>query len=164
MKNLIYIIIVALSVVCASCSHTDKKQSAQTDTVVVNKATASTDTLTVQGKWIIFFQPSQADYANMQRDGVDSNFFTIASQFSTYRDTMVDSLKKTKWADMIQLNERRYLVIKLNNGKKVVFDRTKSNDMVGMILTDGKQSPDIESGVSNNRVWWAAIKWFFGNK
>ncbi|PTQ94952.1 hypothetical protein C8P68_106166 [Mucilaginibacter yixingensis] len=164
MKNLIFIVLLALTSALASCSHTEKKQSAPAEAVVVNKATASKDTLTVQGKWIIFFQPSQADYAEMQRNGVDSNFFTIASQFSTYRDTMVDSLKKTKWADMIQLNERRYLVIKLNNGKKVVFDRTKSNDMVGMILTDGKQSPDIESGVSNNRVWWAAINWFFGEK
>jgi len=163
MKSLIIIAAIG-SLFLTACNHTDKKQSATADTIVVNKATASTDTLTVQGKWIIFFQPSQTDYANMQREGLDSNFFTIASQFDTYRNAMVDSLKKTDWADKIQVTERRYLVIKMNNGKQVVFDRTKANDMVGMILTDGKQSPDIESGVSNNRVWWAAIKWFFEKK
>lgn len=162
MKNLIFIILTAFVVISAGCSHTDKKQQTPTDTVVVNKAIATHDSLIVQGRWIIFYQPSHADYEEMERNGIDNSFYSLASQFGTYRDVMIDSLKKTDWADKIQVTDRRCLIVRMNNGQQITFDKTKADELVGFIMVDGKQQPAIEPGVSTDKAWWGEVTRYFG--
>ncbi len=111
---------------------------------------------------VVFFEPGQKEFDSMVKDQEeDSGLDEIVSDFVAYSTKVVDSLTKASKLKAIVTN-KKIIIIELDNGEKISFDRTKGDNIVGTIFTNGRKRPKINFGVDTDVDYWAEIKHYFG--
>jgi len=159
---------------CSFSSKTDEqtldKNNKPNSVIEVDPTFKSTDesnnkVFQVSGKFVVFFMipAKEIDILKMQSgtntsweyDAIFNNFKLIAAAI---KPTL---LKKGINSDITTIQK---IEIKLDNGKKVLFDRSAADQIVGVILTDGKSTPRIEFGVFKAKDLSDAIMDFFKEK
>ncbi|MCC7029787.1 MAG: hypothetical protein IT257_05730 [Chitinophagaceae bacterium] len=122
---------------------------------------SSGDTVFVDGKTIVFFLPTTKDLENLSKEeGDESGFDEVTSDFGFYSQSVIDSLKKTSKIKTVMTNKKIITTI-LDNGSKISFDRTKGDNIVGTVFTDGENEPKIDFGVATDVDYWSMIKLYF---
>jgi hypothetical protein len=139
----------------------NKKNHLHTQLKAPNVAIVS-DTLRVNGPMVVFFEPGQKEFDLMDRDqGEDSGLDEIVSDFVEYSTKVVDSLIKTSKLKAI-ITHKKIILVELDNGEKISFDRTKGDNIVGTILTNGRKKPKIDFEVGTTEDYFADIENYFG--
>jgi len=111
---------------------------------------------------VIFFEPGQKEFDAMEKkESEDSGLNEIVSDFVEYSTKVVDSLTKIAKLKAI-ITHKKIITIKLNNGELISFDRTKGDNIVGYIFTNGFKQPKIAFEVGTDSDYWIDIEDYFG--
>lgn len=107
--------------------------------------------------------PTTKDLEKLSKEeGDESGFDEVTSDFGLYSQSVIDSLKKTSKIKTVMTNKKIITTI-LDNGRKISFDRTKGDNIVGTIFTDVENEPKIDFGVATDVDYWSMIKLYFND-
>ncbi len=102
------------------------------------------DTLYISNKMILFFSLSQKEYDKLSLDE-DSGIDEVISDFNYYSTKIIEVLSSQN-IESKYISKKKF-VLKYDNDDLFVFDRDKTDHIVGAILIDGKTKPKILTGV-----------------
>ena len=116
------------------------------------------DTLYVRGKAVIFFGPSQSEYLTMtdqEKEAIDEQLY----DFYYYREKVLPFLASNGIQEFS--TARRQIEIQLDNRQRIRYFRKDFGRLMGVILTDGRQTPQIFPGaVSKTELIFLFEKYF----
>jgi len=116
------------------------------------------DTLYVRGKAVIFFGPSQSEYLTMtdqEKDAIDEQLY----DFYYHREKVLPFLASKGIQEFS--TARRQIEIQLDNHQSIRYFRKDFGRLMGVILTDGRQTPKILPGaVSKAELIFLFEKYF----
>lgn len=104
------------------------------------------DTLYVRGKAVIFFGPSQSEYLTMtdqEKEAIDEQLY----DFYYYREKVLPFLASKGIQEFS--TARRQIEIQLDNHQSIRYFRKDLGRLMGVILTDGRQTPQILPGAAS---------------
>lgn len=117
----------------------------------------------VDNKAVIFFMPTIKEQQKMFREFGSSYKWETTSMFNNFKKQSRDFKKLIKKQNIkTELVHSSKIKINLDNGNSVYFDRIKEDQIMGQILTDGVQEPNITYGKFKNKELAKLIKDFFG--
>ena len=122
----------------------------------------NTDIYTIENKSVIFFIISKKEAQNLISEIGESYRWeteALLNGFAEQAKNFQFVLKRHNIKCAITTNEK--FEIRLENDKKINFDRTKNDQLLGQILTNGKKEPLISFGMYRNEELAELIKSFF---
>ena len=117
------------------------------------------DTLYVRGKAVIFFGPSQSEYLTMtdqEKEAIDEQLY----DFYYYREKVLPFLASNGIQEFS--TARRQIEIQLDNRQRIRYFRKDFGRLMGVILTDGRQTPQILPGAVNKTELIFRFEKYFG--
>jgi hypothetical protein len=154
-----YLILFCLLAAC-STKNNNNSSTQQNDTATATAtAPLPKDTFIVDGKCIVFFQPSDKEYeAILTREGEGSGIEEVASDFDSYSKVAADSFKnKVK----VYFTTDTLIKVISENDESTIFNRQGGEHMVGVILSDSKQKPVVEYGVLTDLDYYQLFNNYF---
>lgn len=103
----------------------------------------SKDTERVSGRMAVFYAPSQAQFNSLSQEDQEA-YTELLSDFYEYIGQLGRFLDKHDIKHI--LTGSRYIEVK-SGGKAYCFDKTKLEEELGVILSDGKRRPKLVQGV-----------------
>ena len=117
------------------------------------------DTLHVSGKAVVFFGPSQSEYLSMtdaQKDAIDEELY----DFYHYRGKVLQFLTAH---DIQEFSTARpHIRIRFDDSESMSYLREDFGHVMGIILTDGRQSPRILTGAATKAELILLFEEYFG--
>ncbi len=139
------------------CGCAKKEANVQNTIGIVN------DTLYVKGKRVIFFSITNAEYDSIVKNGGKTNEIDeVLSDFQHYTNIVIDSLNKT--GIKCSISSKPIYKIVNENDEITVFSKTDKEQIVGAIMTDGKQKPKYHYGVATDVDYFNIISDYFNKK
>jgi hypothetical protein len=126
--------------------------------VISAPAAEPEDTLTVSGKAVVFFGPSQSEYLSMsheQKDAIDEELY----DFYHSRGEVSPFLASNEIQEIS--TGRLKIQVLLEGSQSITYHRNDFDRVVGMILTDGRQEPLILLGAREVSELIAQFEDFF---
>ena len=123
------------------------------------QSAAVEDTLYVRGKAVVFFGPSQSEYLSMtdqEKDAIDEELY----DFYHYRGKVLPILVSNAIQEFS--TARRTIQIQLGDSKNITYFRKDFGSVMGMILTDGRQAPEISLGAATKAELIFLLEEYFG--
>jgi hypothetical protein len=120
---------------------------------------AAEDTLVVGGRAVIFFGPSNTEYLAMtheEKDAIDEELY----DFMHYRTKALPYLKSNEIQEF--LTARPKIEIQLAGAHSIIFTRRDFDHLFGLIMTDGKNQPEVFLGAANRSELIQMFKAYFG--
>jgi len=123
------------------------------------QSSAVEDTLSVSGKAVVFFGPSQDEYLAMtheQKDAIDEelyDFYHNRGEVSPFLAT--NAIQEISTA-------RLNIQVQLEGNQSITYFRRDFDHVVGLILTDGRQEPLILLGTAAVSDLIAQFEEYFG--
>lgn len=117
------------------------------------------DTLYIEGKAVVFFGPSQAEYVSMtdqQKDAIDEDLYN----FYHYRGKVLSYLELNEIQEFQTAKSK--IEIQLDGNESVIYRRKDMGHVVGIIMTDPQQEPKVLIGVYNNSALISTFEEYFG--
>jgi hypothetical protein len=117
------------------------------------------DALSVSGKTVVFFGPSQSEYLTMtdqEKDAIDEDLY----DFYYYRGKVLPFLASRGIQEFS--TARRQIEIRLDNGESIRYFRKNFGRLMGVILTDGRQAPKIVLGAVSQKELIFLLEDYFG--
>jgi len=117
------------------------------------------DTLSVSGKAVIFFGPSQSEYLSMtdqEKDAIDEELY----DFYYYRNKVLPFLASNAIQEFS--TARRQIEIQLDDSQNLSYFRKDFGRLMGVILTDGRQAPKILLGAVAKTELIFLLEEYFG--
>ncbi len=117
------------------------------------------DFLSVSGKAVVFFGPSQPEYLSMtdpEKNAIDEALY----DFYHYRSKVLDYLKANNIQEFS--TAKREIHVQLNGTGRIILKRRNLNHVVGVIMTDGQQTPRIFLGPATDANLISMFVEFFG--
>ena len=116
-------------------------------------------TLYVSGKAVVFFGPSQSEYLTMtdrEKNVIDEELY----DFYYYRKKVLPYLASNTIQEFS--TARRQIEIRLDDGESISYFRKDFGRLMGVILTDGRQSPKIALGALSKTELIFLFEEYFG--
>ncbi len=116
------------------------------------------DTLYVSGKAVVFFGPSQSEYLSMtdqEKDAIDEELY----DFYHYRGKVLPFLTSHAIQDLP--TARLKIQIQLAGNESIIYSRKDFDHVMGLILTDGRQEPEILLGAATKAELISLFKEYF---
>jgi hypothetical protein len=120
---------------------------------------AISDTIDVTGKAVVFFGVTQREYDSLLVDknsGIDAAW----DDFTYYADKLMPYLDSLKIETAVISSPIVRIWVKGDNPR--VYHTKKLDDILGIIMTDGAQQPQILLGVTTDDDWKDNIRKYFG--
>ena len=117
------------------------------------------DTLVVSGKAVVFFGPSNTEYLAMtheEKDAIDEELY----DFMHYRTKALPYLKSNEIQEF--LTARPKIEIQLAGAHSIIFTRRDFDHLFGLIMTDGKNQPEVFLGAADRSELIQMFKAYFG--
>jgi hypothetical protein len=117
------------------------------------------DTLVVSGKAVVFFGPSNTEYLAMtheEKDAIDEELY----DFMHYRTKALPYLKSNEIQEF--LTARPKIEIQLAGAHSIIFTRRDFDHLFGLIMTDGKNQPEVFLGAANRSELIQMFRAYFG--
>lgn len=117
------------------------------------------DTLVVSGKAVVFFGPSNTEYLAMtheEKDAIDEELY----DFMHYRTKALPFLKSNEIQEF--LTARPKIEIQLAGAHSIIFTRRDFDHLFGLIMTDGKNQPEVFLGAADRSELILMFKAYFG--
>ena len=117
------------------------------------------DTLVVSGKAVVFFGPSNTEYLAMtheEKDAIDEELY----DFMHYRTKALPFLKSNEIQEF--LTARPKIEIQLAGAHSIIFTRRDFDHLFGLIMTDGKNQPEVFLGAADRSELIQMFKAYFG--
>jgi len=175
-KNIAYYLMPAIAILilvgCTSRApktQSNDKVTTQTLEKESNVKTAITeengdnDTLVVKGKSVVFFSITNLEYDSLLKNDAKANEMDeVLSDFYHYSNILVDTLNKT--GIKCSISSKPIYKIVNDNGGVTIFSKTGKEQIVGAIMTDGKQNPKYHFGVATDVDYFSIISDYFNKK
>jgi hypothetical protein len=116
----------------------------------------------IENKAVIFFMPVRQEVKDFLKELGESYTWeaeALFNDFAKQANSFQSIIQRQNIKCAISTNEK--FEIRLKNGKVVIFDRIEQDQIIGQILTDGVQQPQIKFGMYNNRELAGLIQVFF---
>ncbi|QHL87772.1 hypothetical protein GU926_10165 [Nibribacter ruber] len=166
------LLILFLFVTLLSCQRTDsqdtadkKQETVQASSIDPAKADSekTSDTLTIDGKSVVFFSISQTEYDKIiQEEGEDSGINEIISDFEYYSSEVTDTLNKAGFKTILTTSKTFAIVNK--QGDKRFINRDIKEGKVGILLFDGTKEPLLDYGVGTDIDYLSIVDEYFKKK
>ena len=117
------------------------------------------DTLVVTGAAVVFFGPSSAEYLAMtheEKDAIDEELY----DFLYYRKKVLPFLKESDIQEF--LTALPEIEIQLTGAQRLIYTRRDFNHVVGLIMTDGENEPEVVLGAVPQSELIGKIEAYFG--
>ena len=117
------------------------------------------DTLVVSGKAVVFIGPSNTEYLAMtheEKDAIDEELY----DFMHYRTKALPYLKSNEIQEF--LTARPKIEIQLAGAHSIIFTRRDFDHLFGLIMTDGKNQPEVFLGAANRSELIQMFRAYFG--
>ena len=120
------------------------------------------DVIEVDHKTVVFFMPSKKEIQELYHEVGESYRWEAESLFNNFIKQANDLqilIRKQNIKCLVSTGKK--FEIKLDSGKVITFDRITQDQLIGQILTDGKQEPVIDFGMYKNSELVSLIQDFF---
>jgi hypothetical protein len=117
------------------------------------------DTLSVSGKAVVFFGPSQSEYLAMtheQKDAVDEELYDFYHNRGEVRPFLASNAIQEFSTGQMKIQ------ILLDGNQSITYSRQDFDRVVGLILTNGRQEPRILLGATAVADLIAELEDYFG--
>jgi hypothetical protein len=117
------------------------------------------DALSISGKAVVFFGPSQSEYLTMtdqEKDAIDEDLY----DFYYYREKVLPFLASRGIQEFS--TARRQIEIQLDNNESFSYFRKDFGRLMGVILTDGRRAPKILPGAISQTELILVFEEYFG--
>lgn len=116
----------------------------------------------VDKKAVIFFMPTGREQRKMFKEFGSSYIWETTSMFNNFKKQSRDFKKLIRRQNIkTELIHSSKIKINLDDGTSVYFDRIQEDQIMGQILTDGVQEPNITYGKFKNKELAKLIKDYF---
>ena len=116
-------------------------------------------TLVVDGMAVVFFGPSNDEYLAMtheEKDAIDEELY----DFLHYRKKALPFLKENAIQEFLTALPK--IEIRLAGAQSLIFTRRDFNRVVGLIMTDGKNEPEVFLGAATQAELIGMFENYFG--
>lgn len=116
------------------------------------------DTLVVSGKAVVFFGPSNTEYLAMtheEKDAIDEELY----DFLHYRTKALPYLTSNEIQEF--LTARPKIEIQLAGAHSIIFTRREFDHLFGLIMTDGRNQPEVFLGAATQSELIRMFEAFF---
>ena len=121
------------------------------------------DTLEISGKTVVFFSITKSEYDSIvTKAGTANEIDETLSDFSHYSGIVIDSLNKTGINSSI--STAHFFKIINSDGKYSYFSRSDKEQIVGVIIFDGRKEPQYHFGVATDADYFDMIENYFYKK
>jgi hypothetical protein len=120
---------------------------------------AADDTLVVDGKAVVFFGPSNTEYLAMtdgEKDAIDEELY----DFLHHRIQALPYLKANDIQEFLTALPK--IEIRLAGAQSFIFTRRDFDRVVGLIMTDGKNEPQVFLGAATQSELISMFETYFG--
>jgi hypothetical protein len=120
---------------------------------------ADKEMLTVSGKAVVFFGPSQAEYLSMtdpEKDAIDEALY----DFYHYRGKVLTFLKLNDIQEFS--TAKRKIQIQTRGTADIIYYRKNFDHFVGLIMTDGERAPEVFLGPATDADLIMMFEDYFG--
>ena len=117
------------------------------------------DSLVVGGKAVVFFGPSNDEYLAMtheEKDAIDEQLY----DFLHYRKKVLPFLKENAIQEFLTALPK--IEIRIAGAQSLIFTRRDFNHVVGLIMTDGKNEPELFLGAATQSELIGMFEKYFG--
>jgi len=128
---------------------------------VLAKQDDDSASLKVSGKAVVFFGPSKKEY-DLLPDDEKAEMDEVLSDFYFYSDKLMTYLKRHRIYSI--MTSVKTIEIRLDNGSKTSYKRKDFDHAVGIIMTDGKQKPNVILGVDTDEDLLPELEKYFHMK
>ncbi len=157
-NNMKLILTTSFILVVFACTTTDHKQKSTNDIGQEDLNKIPNDTFVASGKVVVFFSISQPEYNLLSKD-TNSGIDEVLSDFNYYSGIVADSIKTIGFKSIMTAS--RFIKIILNDNATKTFDRLADKENVtGYILSNGKNEPIIEYGISTDQDFLSTFNHF----
>lgn len=118
-----------------------------------------TETLFVNGKAVVFFGPSQAEYLSMtdlEKDAIDESLY----EFYHYRGKVLSFLELNNIQEFSTAKLK--IQVQLNGGQNIIYYRKDFDHFVGLIMSDGLHEPEVFLGPATDADFIRMFEDYFG--
>ena len=126
---------------------------------VGHDAGAAEKMLVVDGRAVVFFAPSNSEYLAMtdqEKDAIDEELY----DFLHYRNSVLQFLESNEIQEFLTAFPK--IEIRLAGAQSLIFTRHDFDHVVGFIMTDGKNEPEVVLGALTRSELIDSFEKYFG--
>jgi hypothetical protein len=117
------------------------------------------DILVVGGKAVVFFGPSNSEYLAMsdqEKDAIDEELY----DFMHYRNKVLLFLQSNDIQEFLTAQPK--IEIRLDGAHSIIFARRDFDHLFGLIMSDGKNEPEVFLGAATKSELISMFEKYFG--
>ncbi len=119
------------------------------------------DTLYVTGKAVVFFGPTEQEYDSLPPEE-KAQIDEVLSDFYYYRENVIPFLKSNQIQEFLTAKSK--IQVQLSDDQHLTFAKENFDHVVGLIMTDGKEDPEVFLGIATDMDLIDIFKDYFGLK